>query len=113
MRAAIAAVREARRRFRSVLGIHLEGPFLDPARKGAHDAGYIRAIEPSDIEMIADADCGAMMLTLAPNRVRADVIRALAARGVLVSLGHPMRPTRRRRPGSPPARARSPISSTR
>ena len=70
MRAAIAAVRDARRRFPSVLGIHLEGPFLDPARKGAHDANYIREIEPSDIEMIANADCGAVMLTLAPNRVR-------------------------------------------
>jgi N-acetylglucosamine-6-phosphate deacetylase len=88
MRTAIAAVREARRRLPSVLGIHLEGPFLDPSRKGAHDASYIREIEPADIEMIASADCGAVMLTLAPNRVRADVIRALAARGVLVSLGH-------------------------
>ncbi len=87
-RAAIAAVRDARRRFPSVLGIHLEGPFLDPARKGAHDANYIREIEPSDVEMIANADCGAMMLTLAPNRVRAEIIRTLAARGVLVSLGH-------------------------
>jgi N-acetylglucosamine-6-phosphate deacetylase len=88
MRAAIAAVREARRCFRSVLGVHLEGPFLDPARKGAHDANYIRPIEPSDIEMIANADCGAVILTVAPNRVPADAIRALAARGVLVSLGH-------------------------
>ena len=88
MRAAIAAVREARRRFPSVLGIHLEGPFLDPARKGAHDADYIRPIEPGDIEMIAGADCGAVMLTVAPNCVPADAIRALAGRGVLVSLGH-------------------------
>jgi N-acetylglucosamine-6-phosphate deacetylase len=88
MRTAIAAVRDARRRFPSVLGIHLEGPFLDPARKGAHDANYIREIEPSDIEMIAGADCGAVMLTLAPNRVRAEIIRTLTARGVLVSLGH-------------------------
>ncbi len=87
-RVAIAAVRDARRRFPSVLGIHLEGPFLDPTRKGAHDANYIREIEPSDIEMIADADCGAVILTLAPNRVRAEIIRTLAARGVLVSLGH-------------------------
>ncbi len=87
-RVAIAAVRDARRRFPSVLGIHLEGPFLDPARKGAHDANYIREIEPSDIELIANADCGAVMLTLAPNRVRAEIIRTLAARGVLVSLGH-------------------------
>jgi N-acetylglucosamine-6-phosphate deacetylase len=88
MRAAIAAVRDARRRFPSVLGIHLEGPFLDPARKGAHDAHYIREIDPSDIEMIANADCGAVMLTLAPNRIGAEIIRTLAARGVLVSLGH-------------------------
>jgi N-acetylglucosamine-6-phosphate deacetylase len=88
MPSAIAAVREARRRFRSVLGIHLEGPFLDPARKGAHNASFIRPIEPSDIEMIAGADCGAVMLTVAPNRVPADAIRALAAHGVLVSLGH-------------------------
>ena len=88
MRTAIAAVREARRRFRAVLGVHLEGPFLDAARKGAHEANYIRPIEPSDIEMIADADCGAVVLTVAPNRVPADAIRALAARGVLVSLGH-------------------------
>ena len=88
MRAAIAAVREARRRFPSVLGIHLEGPFLDPTRKGAHDANYIRPIETSDIEMIADADCGAVMLTVAPNRISADAIRTLAGRGVLVSLGH-------------------------
>ena len=88
MRTAIAAVRGARKRSPSVLGIHLEGPFLDPARKGAHDANHIRDIEPSDIELIADADCGAVMLTLAPNRVRAESIRALAARGVLVSLGH-------------------------
>ena len=88
MRAAIAAVREARRRFPSVLGIHLEGPFLDPTRKGAHDANYIRPIDTSDIEMIADADCGAVMLTVAPNRISADAIRTLAGRGVLVSLGH-------------------------
>jgi N-acetylglucosamine-6-phosphate deacetylase len=88
MRTAIAAVREARRRLPSVLGIHLEGPFLDSARKGAHDASYIREIEATDIELIANADCGAVMLTLAPNRVRADAIRTLAARGVLVSLGH-------------------------
>jgi len=88
MRTAIAAVRDSRRRFPSVLGIHLEGPFLDPAKKGAHDASYIREIEATDVELIANADCGAVMLTLAPNRVRADAIRTLAARGVLVSLGH-------------------------
>jgi N-acetylglucosamine-6-phosphate deacetylase len=88
MEAAIAATREARRRTPAALGIHLEGPFLDPRRKGAHELKYIRDITHRDIEMIADADCGAVMLTLAPNRVGAENIAELARRGVLVSLGH-------------------------
>jgi N-acetylglucosamine-6-phosphate deacetylase len=88
MVAAIAATREARRRVPATLGIHLEGPFLDPRRKGAHELRYIRDITPGDIAMIAGADCGAVMLTLAPNRVGAENIAELARRGVLVSLGH-------------------------
>jgi len=87
-RAAIAATRAARRSHPSVLGIHLEGPFLDPTRKGAHQAKYVRAIEPADVETIVGADCGAVMVTVAPNRVAPDVIRRLVARGALVSLGH-------------------------
>ena len=113
MRAAIAAVREARRRFPSVLGIHIEGPFLDPARKGAHDAGYIRPIEPSDIEMIASADCGAMMLTVAPNRVPPTRSGRSPRAACWCRSATPRPATRRRRPGSRPARARSPISSMR
>jgi N-acetylglucosamine-6-phosphate deacetylase len=88
MEAAIAATREARRRTPATLGIHLEGPFLDPRRKGAHELKYIRDITRRDIDMIAGADCGAVMLTLAPNRVGAENIAELARRGVLVSLGH-------------------------
>jgi N-acetylglucosamine-6-phosphate deacetylase len=88
MQEAIAATREARRRTPATLGVHLEGPFLDPRRKGAHELKYIREITPADIDMIAGADCGAVMLTLAPNRVGADNIAELARRGVLVSLGH-------------------------
>ena len=85
---AIAAIREARRIDPAVLGVHLEGPFLDPRRKGAHEARYIREITADDVELIASADCGAVMLTLAPNRVPVETIRTLAERGVLVSLGH-------------------------
>jgi N-acetylglucosamine-6-phosphate deacetylase len=88
MAAAIAATREARHLTPATLGIHLEGPFLDPRRKGAHELRYIRDIEPGDVETIADADCGAAMLTLAPNRVGTESIAELARRGVLVSLGH-------------------------
>ena len=85
---AIAAVRAARRETTAVLGIHIEGPFIDIARKGAHDARFIRAMTAQDVERIAAADCGAVMVTLAPNRVALSCIAALAERGVVVSLGH-------------------------
>lgn len=86
--AAIAATHEARNLTPATLGIHLEGPFLDPTRKGAHELRYIRNLEPGDIATIVEAKCGAVMLTLAPNRVHAETIAQLAQHGVLVSLGH-------------------------
>jgi len=78
MAAAIAAIRQARHLTPATLGIHLEGPFLDPRRKGAHELRYIRDIEPGDVETIADANCGAIILTLAPNRVGTEIIAELA-----------------------------------
>ena len=87
--AAIDAVRAARAMgVPGVLGIHIEGPFLDVARKGAHAAQFIRDMTEADADQLAAADCGAIMLTLAPNRVRPELIRRLASKGVLVSLGH-------------------------
>ena len=71
-----------------VLGIHIEGPFLDVNRKGAHPAHFIRAITQKDIEHFAAIDCGIVMLTLAPNKVPERFINVLSQRGVLVSLGH-------------------------
>ena len=86
---AIAAVKAARaENIQGVLGIHIEGPFLDKERKGAHEAKFIRAMTREDVERITALDCGSVMLTLAPNRVSPDLIRALAEKGVLVSLGH-------------------------
>ena len=86
---AIAAVRAAQSaEVPGVLGIHIEGPFLDPARKGAHEARYIRTMNAADVAEIAGADCGTIMLTLAPNKVGPALIESLAAQGVLVSLGH-------------------------
>ena len=87
--AAIAAVREARAaNVPGILGIHVEGPFLDPARRGAHDAAFIRVINDADIQQFVAADCGALMLTLAPNCVSPQQIRQLVEGGILVSLGH-------------------------
>lgn len=72
------------------LGLHLEGPHLDPRRKGAHDAALIRPMGEDDLAALTDAagHLPALMVTLAPSAVRQDQIAALAAAGVIVSLGH-------------------------
>jgi N-acetylglucosamine-6-phosphate deacetylase len=85
---AISAVSAARQRTPSILGIHIEGPFIDVARKGAHDAAFIRTMTDADVKQINESDCGVVMLTLAPNKVDISHIRQLADNGVLVSLGH-------------------------
>lgn len=72
-----------------VLGIHIEGPFLDVARKGAHAARFIRAMEEADADAIAGfAMYCPVMLTLAPNRVPPALVQRLTQAGILVSLGH-------------------------
>lgn len=71
-----------------ILGIHLEGPFLAPARKGIHDANLFRLPTADDIADIAARHRGVVMLTLAPERVPHDVITQLAEAGVIVVAGH-------------------------
>jgi N-acetylglucosamine-6-phosphate deacetylase len=70
------------------LGLHLEGPFLSPARKGAHPKAAIDGATDELFDAIADPRFVALM-TLAPERAGAGVrIRTLRDRGILVSLGH-------------------------
>jgi N-acetylglucosamine-6-phosphate deacetylase len=71
-----------------VIGIHIEGPFIDPARKGAHDAQFIRTMTDADVATISHASSGSILVTLAPNRVSPHMIRELVDSGVHVSLGH-------------------------
>jgi N-acetylglucosamine-6-phosphate deacetylase len=90
MRAAIAAVSDAiATGERGVAGIHLEGPFLNPKRCGAHDPSLMRRMRLSDVEHIpaARADM-AVLATVAPDMVDPGCIAALRARGVTVSIGH-------------------------
>jgi len=72
------------------LGLHLEGPHLDPRRKGAHDAALIRPMEVRDLALVleAAAELPALMVTVAPESVTLDQIGAMASAGVVVSLGH-------------------------
>ncbi len=90
-RAAVAAVEAARKQgLAGIAGLHLEGPHLSVARKGAHDPGLIRAMTPADLAFLLDAKArvGRLLVTLAPESVSADQIAALTAAGVIVSLGH-------------------------
>lgn len=71
-----------------VLGVHAEGPFLAPARRGAHAAEHLRAPDPAFVAGWSRAT-GVLVVTLAPELPGAlDVVRALSARGVVVQLGH-------------------------
>lgn len=71
-----------------VIGIHLEGPYIAPGRKGTHDASKFRVPDADEIAMAASLDNGVTLLTLAPERVPLDSIRALVERGVIVAAGH-------------------------
>ena len=72
------------------LGLHLEGPHLDPRRKGAHDPALIRPMAEADLARLLEAAAllPALMLTVAPEAVTPDQIGRLAAAGVVVNLGH-------------------------
>jgi N-acetylglucosamine-6-phosphate deacetylase len=72
------------------LGLHLEGPHLSIARKGAHDPALIRPMEEADLERTVTARKGleALLTTLAPENASNEQIARLASAGVTVSLGH-------------------------
>ena len=111
--AALAAAREAQERVPGALGIHVEGPFIDPERKGVHPPEFIRPMLEQDADALIAAHAGVMVVTLAPASVPLEFIARLAKAGSSSALAIPMRPPRRRRACSTPARARSPISITR
>lgn len=89
MRAALDAVDAAiAQGVPGILGIHLEGPFLAPARKGIHDATLFRTPDAEDLLALTAHRRGVVMLTLAPERVAPAIIARLAAAGVRVVAGH-------------------------
>lgn len=85
-----AGVAAARAKVPGFLGLHLEGPHLDPRRQGAHEARLIRPMEATDLAMLCQAaqDLPTLMVTLAPASVTVEQIEQLSAAGAIVSLGH-------------------------
>src|SRR6516164_713929 len=86
---AIAAVRGAiAAGVPGVLGIHIEGPFLNAARKGVHDPAKLRELDPSALGLLTSLHGGRTLVTLAPEMTTPQLIEQLVAAGVVVSAGH-------------------------
>ena len=87
---AIDAVKAYRKQGRKgVLGLHLEGPYINPVKRGAHLEAYIQRPDPARLEALLQRAGGHLtMMTLAPERCDPGIVRQLAEEGVIVSAGH-------------------------
>jgi N-acetylglucosamine-6-phosphate deacetylase len=86
---AVAAVRSAiQSGTPGVLGIHIEGPFLNRARRGVHDAKHLRKLDADVIPLLSSLHNGRTIVTLAPEMTSPEVIAELTRRGVIVCAGH-------------------------
>jgi len=71
-----------------IVGIHIEGPFLNIDRSGIHDRMKIRAFDREGLEAISAVPGGRTLITLAPECVSKDDIQSLLARDILICAGH-------------------------
>ena len=71
-----------------VVGAHIEGPWINPARKGIHDPAKFRLLDDAMIELLIRPRKGRVMVTLAPELTDPASIARLVAGGVIVSAGH-------------------------
>ena len=86
---AVAAVRAAiDEGVPGVLGIHIEGPFLNEVRKGVHNPAKLRELDEGAISLLTSLRSGRTLVTLAPEMTTPDLIAKLKAAGAIVSAGH-------------------------
>ena len=87
---AMAVIREAMAIDAGILGVHLEGPFLSPERKGAHDPAALAVPTPDVVEALLEAADGIIrQITIAPELPHAlDAISRFVDAGVVVAVGH-------------------------
>ncbi len=71
-----------------VVGVHIEGPVINVARKGIHNADHFGALDDQMMALLLKPRRGRVVLTLAPEIAPLDRIAALTRAGVLVSIGH-------------------------
>ena len=86
----LAALEAVRAAVPNVIGSHLEGPFLNPARAGAHDPAHLLPPDPATFERMLDAAGGTLrVITVAPELPGGiELVRRAAAAGVVVAVGH-------------------------
>lgn len=89
IRRAIAAVRAAiEQKVPGVIGIHVEGPFINAERRGAHDAARIRALDEAGVQVLMESSGGSTLVTLAPEATTPETMQRLARAGLLLCAGH-------------------------
>jgi N-acetylglucosamine-6-phosphate deacetylase len=71
-----------------VLGIHIEGPFLNAARAGIHDKAKFRRLDAPALALLTSLKAGRTLVTLAPELTEPRMIAQLVAAGVIVAAGH-------------------------
>ena len=71
-----------------VLGIHVEGPYLNEQRKGIHDGDKIRELDEEGLAVLTSAKSGRTLVTVAPECTTPAMIRRLVEAGVIVAAGH-------------------------
>jgi N-acetylglucosamine-6-phosphate deacetylase len=71
-----------------IVGIHIEGPFLNEAKRGIHDAGKFRTLTDDAVTLLSSLKHGKTLVTLAPELAPEGMIASLVKRGVIVAAGH-------------------------
>ncbi len=73
----------------ALLGLHFEGPYLNPVKRGAHIIEYIKRPERNEVENLLEEAAGVLkMMTLAPEMCTPEIINLFTDNGVIVSAGH-------------------------
>ncbi|QNK62695.1 N-acetylglucosamine-6-phosphate deacetylase [Pedobacter sp. PAMC26386] len=86
---AIAAAKAYRQHARAFLGLHLEGPYLNPKRLGAHPIEYVHKATLEEVKGLIEAADGVVkMMTIAHELQDDEVINYLLEQGIVLSLGH-------------------------
>lgn len=71
-----------------VIGLHVEGPFINPAKKGIHDESKFRTLTREAIDIMTSLKNGFVMVTVAPECTTPEMIREMNRRGLFVCAGH-------------------------